>query len=84
MGANVQVDEVEPPVGLLYLWELHKSMRFSSILKDGEIALFPRQQLSFRELSSYLGCRSLSLNSQEIDVIMSIDSTYERFSSGNF
>ena len=80
----MQADDVEPPVGLLYLWELHKSMRFSSILKDGDIVLFPRPSLSFRELLAYLSCRSLTLNSQEIDVIMSIDSTYERFSSGNF
>lgn len=83
MGANVEVEEVTLPKSLVYIWELHKSLRFSEILEDGEPVLSPRQPLSFNDILAYLSYNQLTLSEQEIGVIMSIDSTYDRFAGGN-
>ena len=79
MGASIPDDEPDLPMGLSYIWELHKTLRFAVVPGDGGLSLMPREPLNYREISAYLYETGLSLNSQEIGVIMSIDSIFEKF-----
>ena len=79
MGAKVPSDSVELPTTMAYLWELHKSARFSVVPSDEGQSLMAREPLSYKEVSAYLYESGLTLNSQEIGVIMSIDSIFEKY-----
>ena len=79
MGANIPEKQAELPISIAYLWELHKSIRFSSIPSDNNHSLMPRETLTCAEISSYLEQCGLELNRCEFDAILAIDSIFEKY-----
>jgi hypothetical protein len=79
MGAKIPNDEPDLPASLSYLWELHKTLRFAVVPMNEGLSLIPREPLNYREISAYLFESGLTLNTDEIGVIMSIDSIFEKF-----
>jgi len=79
MGAKIPSDTPLLPGSIAYIWELHKSVRFSLILADDKYSLMPREPINARELECYLGQAGLELNRVEFDAILAIDATYEKY-----
>ena len=78
MGIEIDGGEVEPPKDLLYLYDMFFSMRFSLIFNGDEKQLQPRKPLTNYDINSYDNSNGLNLQAWEVDVIFSIDATYNR------
>lgn len=84
MGAEIPDNSVEFPDDMQYLWDMHREARFSCVINDdGEKALSARESLSLSSLISYSDFVGVSLNKNEINAIMSIDSIFDRHVNGN-
>ena len=79
MGANIPSDTPEMPESIAYVWELHRSIRFSVIPSDDKYSLMPREPLTCMELSCYLDRAGLDLDRQEFDAILAIDAIFEKY-----
>lgn len=84
MGADIPNDSVDFPQELNHLWEMHREIRFSSVVNDdGDMALSPRDSITLPLLMAYSDFTGLNLNKTEINAIMSIDSIFDRLANGN-
>ena len=78
MGADIPDDTPKLPESVAYLWELHKSIRFSVVPSSDRYFLMPRPPLTILEISEYLDRFGIDLEQQEFDVILSIDAIFEK------
>lgn len=80
MGAKLPLtEEPEIPKSVAYLWELHKSVRFSLIPDNEKLSLMPRDPITIRDLIAYIDQSGLRLNREEIDAILAIDAIFEKY-----
>lgn len=79
MGANIPDDTPDIPGSVAYIWELHKSIRFSTIPSDDGWSLMPREPINAREIECYLDRSGLELSRAEFDAILAIDAIFEKY-----
>lgn len=77
MGIEVD-DEIKPPHELLYLYDMFFSMRFSLVFNGDDRKLQPRQSLTSYDINYYDKNNELDLQAWEVDVIFSLDATYNK------
>ena len=83
MGIDTGEVQSEPPAELMYLWAIHRQIRFAECQTDDGLRLAPLEALTYQSVVQYSEFNSLELAPWEIDVVMSLDTTYERCANGN-
>lgn len=80
MGARIPDEKPELPLSVVYIWELHRSIRFSLIPDDNDnYSLMPRNPINSMEVESYTRQAGLDLSRLEFDAILAIDAIFEKY-----
>ena len=78
LDINIGGAQVEPPHELLYLYDMFFNMRFSLVFNGDDRKLQPRQSLTSYDINYYDKNNELDLQAWEVDVIFSLDATYNK------
>lgn len=75
-------DSPKLPDSMAYLYDEYRKLKFSIAKKDDGYVLYPRSQLTYTELNSYIKLTESLLKQWEVNLIMDIDAIFEGRSHG--